>query len=135
MPCSAIASRNPRLVITVTTTVSPGEHAPVVPVDGAHGDDLVAVDQLALLVDGEHAVGVTVEGQPGVGAAVRTPSWRSSGWVDPQPALMFVPSGGAQHLDVGTETPQRGATAKAAPLAQSTTSDSPSRRAVDRTAR
>ena len=35
-------------------------------VEGEHGDDLIAVDRLASLVDGEHAVAVAVEGDPEV---------------------------------------------------------------------
>ena len=31
-----------------------------------HGDDLIPVDRLAALVDGEHAVAVAVEGDPEV---------------------------------------------------------------------
>ena len=47
-------------------------------------------------VDGQHPVGVTVEGQPDVGAlGSTTAACRSSGWVEPQPALMLVPSGSA----------------------------------------
>ena len=44
--------------------------APLVQVDGADGDDLVAVDQLAIVVDGQHPVGVAVEGEAGVGSGV-----------------------------------------------------------------
>ena len=40
------------------------EQAPFAPVERAHRDELVAVDQPAVVVDGEHAVGVAVEGQP-----------------------------------------------------------------------
>ena len=70
MPCSPIPRRKPRLVITVTTTVSFGEPAAVAAVDGGDGDDLVAVDEPAVGVDGEHPVGVAVEGEPDVGAAL-----------------------------------------------------------------
>ena len=52
----------------MTTTVSLGERALLVAVDGADGDDLIAVDEATLGIDGEHPVGVTVEGQPEVGA-------------------------------------------------------------------
>ena len=48
-----MARRNPRLVITVTTTVSPVEQALVAQVEGEQGDELVAVDQLPVGVDGE----------------------------------------------------------------------------------
>ena len=63
-----MAWRNPRLAITVTTTVSPGSRPRALAVEGADGDELVAVDQRAGVVDGQHPVGVAVEGQPDVGA-------------------------------------------------------------------
>ena len=57
-------------------------------------DDPVAVDDLAALVDREHAVAVAVEGDPEVEAAARDdrPLQRAVS-VAPQPTLMFVPSG------------------------------------------
>ena len=62
-----MARRKPRLVITVTTTVSSRKRAAGVQVAGADGDDVVAVDDGAGVVDGDQPVGVAVEGQPGVG--------------------------------------------------------------------
>ena len=58
-------------------------------------DDPVAVDDLAALVDREHAVAVAVEGDPEVEAAAlddRRLRARAVS-VAPQPTLMFVPSG------------------------------------------
>ena len=56
-------------------------------------------------VDGDDAVGVTVEGQADVGAALATTACCSgAGWVDPQRSLMLVPSGSAwMTVDVGAE--------------------------------
>ena len=45
----------------------------VVQVDGGDRQDLVAVDEDAALVDRDHAVGVAVEREPGVGAAPAAP--------------------------------------------------------------
>ena len=57
-------------------------------------DDLVAVDELAALVDREHPVAVAVERDAEVEAA-RSPTsrWSAAVSVAPQPTLMFVPSG------------------------------------------
>nr|WP_254126849.1 hypothetical protein [Aquihabitans sp. G128] len=52
--------------MTVTTTVSCGS-VPRAPVDGAHGDDLVTVDQGALGIDRQHPIGIPVERQAEVG--------------------------------------------------------------------
>ena len=46
-PASAIARRKPRLVITVTTTVSPARRPRRAEVDGEQGDEVVAVDERA----------------------------------------------------------------------------------------
>ena len=56
--------------MTVTTTVSSGRARRLMAVDGTDPDDLVAVDQPPVGVDGEHAVGVAVEGDPRVGAVL-----------------------------------------------------------------
>ena len=58
--------------MTVTTTVSPGSRPRSPAVEGADGDELVAVDEGAGVVDGQHAVGVAVEGQADVGARATT---------------------------------------------------------------
>ena len=53
-------------------------------------EDLVAVERLAALVDGEHAVAVAVEGDPEVEALARDESVaRRARSVAPQPTLMF----------------------------------------------
>ena len=59
--------------------------AAAVQVEGADGDDVIAVDDRAGVVDGHQPVGVTVEGEPEVGAVVddgggeRAPgAWRRS---------------------------------------------------------
>ena len=54
---------------------------------------LVAVDQLALLVDDDQAVGVAVEREADVGAAGDDRLLQQLGMVEPQPSLMFVPFG------------------------------------------
>ena len=55
---------------------------------------LVAVDDLALLVDDDQPVGVAVERDADVGARSRPPSRYSvCGAVEPTPSLMFVPLG------------------------------------------
>src|SRR4029453_8476747 len=78
------------------------QRAAVVAVAGAPGDDLRAVHGLA-------------------GAA----GW---GWVEPQPALMLVPSGWSKSTSTATPRPAStaGATTDADPLAQSTTGRRPS---------
>ena len=43
---------------------------PVLEVERAHREHLVAVDDAALLVDRDHAVGIAVEGEPRVGPVV-----------------------------------------------------------------
>jgi hypothetical protein len=43
----------------------------VAPVDGREGDDLSAIDEPSVGIDGEHAIGITVEREPRVGAARR----------------------------------------------------------------
>ena len=74
-------------------------------VEREHGDDAVAVDDLAALVDGQHAVAVAVEGDPEVEAAAPTSVWRSAVSVAPQPTLMFEPSGAFPIAS--TEAPSR----------------------------
>ena len=55
---------------------------------------LVAVDEVAALVDRDHTVGVAVEREAGVARPrATTACWSSAGSVEPQPALMLVPSG------------------------------------------
>ena len=59
-----------------------------------HREDLVAVDRVAVAVDGEHPVAVAVERDAEVVAAGRGRSACSSARsVAPQPSLMFSPFG------------------------------------------
>ena len=67
-PAIAISWRNPRLVITVTTTVSCARAPRLVQVDRAQGDDLVAVDQCSGVLHRQQPVGVAVEGDADVGS-------------------------------------------------------------------
>ena len=57
------------------------------------GEDLVAVDDLAALVDREHAVAVAVEGDAEVESLAATGVASAPRSVAPQPTLMFEPSG------------------------------------------
>ena len=74
-------------------------------VRGAQGDDLVAVDEVPAIVDGEHAVGVAVERDAQVGCpGATTAVCSSSGWVDPQPLVDVAPVGPiGDDRDVGAE--------------------------------
>ena len=107
MPCSAIPSRNPRLVITVTTTVSCDEQAPVVTIDGGDADDLVTVDQPADGVHCESPIAVAVErdadGRAGLddGSLEVTRVGRAAARVDVG-AIGF----GVQDGEVGAQRPQ-----------------------------
>ena len=118
--------------MTVTTTVSPAQLAAGRQVHGEQGQQLVAVGHRPGVVDGHQPVGVAVEGEAR-GRPRRPPPRRpgTSGWVEPQPSLMFTPSGSAGR---STSPPPRarrrppGRRSLAAPLAQSSTTDSPSSR-------
>ena len=68
IPASRIARRRPRLLITVTTSVSSVSRPRSAEVERAHRHDLVAVDDPARRVDREDPVGVAVEGEPDIGA-------------------------------------------------------------------
>ena len=74
-------------------------------------------------VDGQHPVGVAVEGQPGVGAPGHDLGLEGLGVGRPAPSLMLRPSG--RSWRTWTVAPSRrktsGATSDAAPLAQSST--------------
>ena len=74
-------SRKPRLVITVTTTASSGERPALVAIASTDGDDEVAVDHLAPVIDGQDTVGVAVEGQTDIGPELddRRPAARPDG--------------------------------------------------------
>ena len=60
---------------------------------GDHRHDLVAVDDVAALVDNHDAVGVAVERDADVGAHLATLAHSAAGAVEPQSLLMLKPSG------------------------------------------
>jgi hypothetical protein len=60
---------------------------------GREPRDLIAVDLLGALVDGQHAVAVPVEGHPRSSEALVTSCCKCERSVAPQPTLMFDPSG------------------------------------------
>ena len=95
-PAPASARRSPRFDITVTDDRVVAQHPALVPVERGHHHDLVAVDELAVLVDRDHAVGVAVERETEVGAVRDAPRAAAArGYVEPQSALMLRPSGAA----------------------------------------
>ena len=69
-PASRSARRSPRFDITVTDDRVVAQLAARVQVERGHRHDLVAVDELAALVDREHAVAVAVEREPERGAVL-----------------------------------------------------------------
>ena len=69
MSRAAIARRNPRFVITVTTTAVAGQLPAVGQVQREQGEQHVAVDHRAPVVHGDQPVGVAVEGEAEVGPA------------------------------------------------------------------
>ena len=71
IPASRIARWNPRLAITVDDHRVVAEHAAFAHVAGADRDHVVAVDDVAALVDRDQAVGVAVEGDAGMRALGR----------------------------------------------------------------
>ena len=91
----------------MTTRIPRSLHQPVETEVGHHGDgdevdiqveredgeDLVAVDRVAVTVDREHPVAVTVERDAEVVSPARTVSCSSARSVAPQPSLMFSPFG------------------------------------------
>ena len=106
MPSSRIATSKPMLLMTVETTVSSGSvpaafmcAAQIAMID-------VAVDLVAGLVDGEHAVGVAVVRDAEVDLAARD-ELATSGprCVEPQPTLMSMPS--QSQLIAMTSAPSR----------------------------
>ena len=80
-----------------------GQHAALEAIEGEDPEDLVAVDDPTAGVDGDEAVGVTVEGEPDVGAArrdcgrQRCRRGRTGVDVDVDPVGLVV-----DHLDRGT---------------------------------
>ena len=73
-------------------------------------EHLVAVDDLALLVDRDHAIGVAVERETDVGPVCRARACWSVLGVRGAALLVDVGAVGrrVQHVDVGTERAQRG---------------------------
>ena len=138
MPRSAIARRNPRLVIVVVTTASPGSARARLQVEGQDRQDLIAVHQLAGVVDRQHPVAVPVEGEPELMAAL---AHRRPERVGVRRAALLVdvdPVGGGvddRHPGARVAAGPRGAVTAVAPLAQSITTDTPSRRAGKRSIR
>ena len=94
--------------MTVATTVSPASRAGVAQRQGQHGQDLVAVDDLAGGVDGQAAVGVAVVRDPGVGAVLdhggrqRVQVGGAAALVDVQPVRV-----GADRDDLGAGPAQQ----------------------------
>src|SRR5262245_7493969 len=129
MPRLSIASRNPRLVMTVTTTLSPAS-AP---------RSCRSMAQMAMMWSPSTSSPAastrsTRSASPSKATPTSAPSAAtlrasSSGWVEPQPALMFVPSGSAWMTSTSTPSSDRtpGATTDADPWAQSTTARSPAK--------
>ena len=82
------------MLITVATTVALLQLAVADHARGAHRHHRVAVHDLALLVDHDHAVGVAVEGDADRGAALlHLRARRSRDAARPQSRLMLVPFG------------------------------------------
>ena len=80
--------------MTVATTVGLGQPVVLLPALRHHGEQLVAVDHMALLVDDHDAVGVAVERDADVGAHLAHLRGRApSGAVEPHSLLMLKPSG------------------------------------------
>ena len=94
--------------MTVTATVLPGQASPLGQVEGEQGQQHVAVDDGAGVVDRDDPVGVAVEGQPEVGLRCATTARASSaGSVEPHFSLMLAPSGDVvQRGDRGAELGQ-----------------------------
>ena len=89
-PAAAMARWKPRLVMTVTTTVSARQPPPPAQVGRKQAQQPVPIDHRSGPVHGDDPVGVTVEGQPGVGPGRRTTAAaRPDGSVEPHPALML----------------------------------------------
>ena len=118
----------------MATTVSSTELAGLGHAEGEDREDLVAVDVLALVVDGQAAVGVAVEGEADVGAVLdhgrleRREVGRAAAVVDVEPVGL-----GADHDDLGAGGP---AAPSARPrwrrrCAQSTTTLSPASGSVE----
>ena len=130
-PSFASARRRPRFDITVATIGVAAQLAPLLQVECGDEHDLVAVDDGAVLVDRDDAVGVAVEREAGIGAELddRLRGARP-GRSTRSRSLMFVPSGAACSTSTARRAPagSAGAARNAAPLPQSTTTCRPSSR-------
>ena len=123
-PAGALDARSrPPLERTLTTTMPSRQRAARQPIEGDDADQLIAVDHLAVLVDGHATVGVAVEREADVGAGRRHDRAACSGAVAPQSRLMLMPSGSLKRASTSAPVAARicGATAPPEPLAQSTT--------------
>ena len=105
----------------LTTTVSLGEGPAREPVEGDDAQELVAVDDVAALVDGHAAVGIAVEAEAHVPALLGEDGARAAGAVAPQSRLMLMPSGTSKWVVTLAPLAARmaGATWLAEPFAQS----------------
>ncbi len=132
-PFSAMARRKPRFDMTVTTTVLPARRprpARSVAKRARSSSPVVAAPVWSTATSRSASPS---RARPIVAPRARPPRRPTrSGWVDPHPSLMLVPSG--SQAMASTVAPRRsrttGAMAEAAPLAQSTTTRRPSRDAT-----
>ena len=137
IPFSSMASRKPRFDMTVTTTVLPASRprpARSVAKRARSSSPVVAAPVWSTATSRSASPS---SARPTSAPLATTAAPTRSGWVDPQPSLMLVPSG--SRAMASTVAPRRsrtrGATDEAAPLAQSTTtripaSERPSRAAT-----
>ena len=127
-PASFMAVRNPRLLMTVATTVSRASTPCACIGEGEDRHDLVAVDQVALVVGGETPVRVAVEGEARVrpvlhdGALEGREMRRTAVVVDVEPVRQ---SRGSRPPRAPAAANACGATTDAAPSAQSSTTVGP----------
>ena len=104
-----------------------GEPALLVQREREDREELVAVDDVALGVDRQAAVGVAVEREADVGAVLEDGRLQRLRWVEPQFSLMLRPSGSAwiALTSAPASSSARGPASEAAPSAQSRTTLSP----------
>ena len=108
MPYGSSARCNPRFDITVATTAVAAEQPAVVEIDRGDREHLVAVDQVALLVDRDHAIGVAVERQADLCAGGGHRSAQLLGVCRTARVVDVRAVGrGVQHVDLGAERAQR----------------------------
>ena len=63
-----VLQRPSELLVYASDGLPGYRHQPALAVFPRTRDEVVAVDLLAALVDSDHAIGVAVEGEPGIGA-------------------------------------------------------------------